>query len=59
MDFFFWKSTFTMLLFISFFSGENPKEWSILELQGVLESSEDELCGNHIGNLHFDDKVFF
>ena len=48
-----------MLLFISFFSGENPKEWSILELQGVLESSEDELCGNHIGNLHFDDKVFF
>ncbi|XP_066923579.1 chromosome transmission fidelity protein 8 homolog [Clytia hemisphaerica] len=36
--------------------GEDPKEWSIVELQGTLESSEEELCGSHIGNLHFDDK---
>ena len=45
-------------IIIFFFSGDDPKEWSILELQGNLESNEENLQGSHIGNLHFDDKVW-
>ena len=32
------------------------KEWTIVELQGFLESDHDNLAGIHIGDLHYDAK---
>ena len=34
---------------------EAPVEWGLIELQGYLETKEEELAGLHIGNLHFDE----
>ena len=36
------------------------KEWGMVELQGTLESQDDiGFNGLYIGDLHFDDKVWF
>ncbi|XP_065672877.1 chromosome transmission fidelity protein 8 homolog isoform X2 [Hydra vulgaris] len=35
---------------------EVPLEWHLIELQGALESFEQDIAGLHIGDLHFDEK---
>lgn len=35
---------------------ESANEWGLIELQGFLQTEEENLAGLRIGDLHFDDK---
>lgn len=42
---------------IFLFRSAETKDWSIVELQGFLESDQPDLSGLKIGDLHFDARV--
>ena len=51
----------TVLFYILYLysRSDTASEWSIIELQGFLESRLQDLTSQHIGDLHFDERVSF